>query len=283
MTEPEADHQAVPQDRLWFKVTGMLQQNWAMVVDSGANPSSASASASARAPVSESASESAAVTVLFFDDHGGVFDELKYPNAAQAEHALAFNGFTPLSEELGFRAVAGLPRFPYRRGKRLERPVYSSGEYWQQPPGLERVTQRRTMTPTGLERFVQAQAPVIDTVMEELRAGRKETHWMWFVFPQLHGLGHSLKAQKYGIVDLDEARAYLEHPMLGRRLHECFRLVLQHTNRRAEDIFGMVDAMKFRSCATLFERASATPHSVFQLALKQLYGGKADPETVRLL
>jgi len=158
-----------------------------------------------------------------------------------------------------------------------------SGEHSPQMPGIEPETRRRPMTPEGLERFVQAQAPVIETAMEELRAGRKETHWMWFVFPQLYGLGHSRKAQKYGIVDLDEARDYLAHPLLGPRLHECFRLVLQHQDSKAEEIFGTVDAMKLRSCATLFKQASATPHSVFQWALQVFYGGKTDPETLRLL
>ena len=267
MARPPAETLDAPQGPLWFKVTGMLNPNWAMVV---------------QARTAQSLAETRA-TLLFFDDHGAVFDELGYPNAAQAEHALAFNGFTPLNDQPGFRAVAGLPRLPLTRQDREKRPVYSSGEYWRQPPGIKRVTQRRPITPEGLERFVQAQGPVIETAMDELRAGRKETHWMWFVFPQLHGLGHSRKAQKYGIVDLDEARDYLAHPLLGPRLHECFRLVLQHQDRKAEEIFGTVDAMKFRSCATLFEQASATPHSVFQLALQTFYGGKADPETLRLL
>jgi uncharacterized protein (DUF1810 family) len=252
---------------LWFKVTGMLNQNWAMVVEHSAANANASANA----------------TILFFDDHGAVFDELEYPNAAQADHALAFNGFTLLNDQPGFRAIAGLPTFPLTCTQRYERPVYSSGEYWRLSHGIERVTQRRPITPEGLERFVVAQAPVIDTAMDELRAGHKETHWMWFVFPQLHGLGHSRRAQKYGIVDLNEARNYLEHPLLGRRLHECFRLVLQHQDRSAVEIFGKVDAMKFRSCSTLFKIVSPTPHSVFQLTLSVLFGGKADAETVRLL
>jgi len=257
----------LPRGPLWFKVTGMLEQNWAMVAEASAVDSTAQTGA----------------TILFFDDHGLVFDELQYPNAVQADHALAFNGFTPLSEQPGFRAVAGLPKFPLTRLRQFERPVYSSGEYWWQPPDLKRVKSRRTMTPERLERFVQAQTPDIDTAMKELCAGRKETHWMWFVFPQLYGLGYSRKAQMYGILDLDEARAYLAHPLLGRRLHECFRLVLLHRDRSAQQIFGRVDAMKFRSCATLFERASATPHSVFHQALSVFYGGKADPETDRLL
>jgi len=275
MARPTVEMPDLPRGPLWFKVTGMLNQNWAMVVVARTAQSSTDSSA-------ESLAETGA-TLLFFDDHGAVFDELSYSDAAQAEHALAFNGFTPLNDQPGFRAVAGLPRFPLTRQPGETRPVYSSGEYWRQPPGIERVTQRRPITPEGLQRFVQAQAPVIETAMEELRAGRKETHWMWFVFPQLHGLGHSRKAQKYGIVDLDEARDYLVDTLLGPRLHECFRLVLRHHDRRVEEIFGKANAMKFRSCATLFGQASATPHSVFQLALQVFYGGKADPETLRLL
>ena len=267
MASPPAEKLNVPRGPLWFKVTGMLNQNWAMVVEAGAALSLAETGA----------------TLLFFNDHGEVFDELGYPNAAQADHALAFNGFTPLNDEPGFRTMAGMPTFPLTRLDSEKRPVYSSGEYWRQPPGIERVTQRRPMAPEGLERFVYAQAPVIETAMEELRAGRKETHWMWFVFPQLYGLGHSRKAQKYGIVDLNEARDYMAHSLLGPRLHECLRLVLQHQDRKAEEIFGTVDAMKLRSCATLFEQVSATPHSVFQLVLQVFYGGKADPETLRLL
>lgn len=239
MARRAAETLDVPRGPLWFKVTGMLNQNWAMVVDRHANVSL----------LSEPLTETGA-TLLFFDDHGGVFDVLTYANAAQAEHALAFNGFTPLNDQPGFRAVADLPTFPLTRQPEETRPVYSSGEYWRQPPGIERVTQRWHTRPEGLERFLQAQTPVIETVMEELRAGRKETRWMWFVFPQLH---------------------------------ECFRLVLQHRGRKAEDIFGTVDAMKLRSCATLFKQASATPHSVFQLALQVFFGGRADPETLRLL
>lgn len=267
MARTSAQQLDLPRGPLWFKVTGMLEQNWAMVVETSAVDSSAQMG----------------VTILFFDDHGLVFDELQYANALQADHALAFNGFTPLSEQPGFRTVAGLPKFPLTRLHQFERPVYSSGEYWWQPPDLKGVKSRRTLTPEGLERFVQAQTPVIDTAMKELRAGRKETHWMWFVFPQLYGLGYSRKAQMYGILDLDEARAYLAHPLLGRRLHECFRLVLLHRDRSAQQIFGRVDAMKFRSCATLFERASATPHSVFALALQQYFANQPDPKTIGLL
>lgn len=135
----------------------------------------------------------------------------------------------------------------------------------------------------ALERFVEAQKPAMETVLEELVVGRKETHWMWFVFPQLRGLGHSPKARKYGVQDLQEARAYLSHPILGPRLHECFKLVLLHRGKPAVEIFGAIDAVKFRSCATLFDQAAASEHSVFALALRAFFGGQPDPLTLELL
>jgi uncharacterized protein (DUF1810 family) len=109
--------------------------------------------------------------------------------------------------------------------------------------------------PFNLER-VTAQDPVFDTVLNELRAGRKRTHWMWFVFPQLRGLGHSSKAEYYGISSLAEARAYLAQPVLGPRLDLCARTVLEIEAPSLNAIFGSPDDMKFRSCATLFALAS---------------------------
>src|SRR3954454_3991697 len=104
-----------------------------------------------------------------------------------------------------------------------------------------------------LDRFVAAQAPVYATVLAELRAGRKQSHWMWFVFPQLAGLGRSATALFYGIASADEARAYLAHPLLGARLRECLAALSAHEGGSAEAIFGVVDAMKLRSSITLFE------------------------------
>src|SRR6478672_8846533 len=106
--------------------------------------------------------------------------------------------------------------------------------------------------PHDLQRFVDAQADVYEDVVDELRAGHKASHWMWFVFPQLRGLGHSPTAQHYGIASLDEARAYLAHPVLGDRLRECTRLVLRVDGRNARAIFGSPDDFKFRSCMTLY-------------------------------
>lgn len=111
--------------------------------------------------------------------------------------------------------------------------------------------------PFDLERFVRAQAPVYETVLAELRAGRKTTHWIWFIFPQAKGLGRSAMSERYAIRSLDEARAYLAHPVLGRRLRECAALVAAHEDTPLEAIFGDLDAMKFRSSMALFKEAGA--------------------------
>ena len=133
-----------------------------------------------------------------------------------------------------------------------------------------------------LERFVLAQAPVMAQVRTELKAGRKTTHWMWFVFPQLAGLGFSHRARFYAIASLDEARAYIAHPVLGPRLVECAELVKAAEGRSAHDIFGSPDDLKFHSSMTLF--ALATPDEVaFPTALERYFGGRQDERTLDLL
>jgi uncharacterized protein (DUF1810 family) len=136
------------------------------------------------------------------------------------------------------------------------------------------------MNSSTLERFVRAQAPVYDTVLAELRAGRKRSHWMWFIFPQIAGLGHSAMAQTYAIADLAEARAYLAHPVLGERLHECASLVAALTGRTADGIFGYPDNLKFHSSMTLFSIAAANDGSVFETCLQLYFNGQPDPQTV---
>ena len=118
-----------------------------------------------------------------------------------------------------------------------------------------------------LERFLEAQAPVFKTVLAELRAGWKRTHWMWFVFPQLRGLGESSTAQFYGIASMDEARKYLAHPVLGPRLELCTRIVLETEAPSIHAMFGSPDDLKFRSCMTLFSRATEAPDNLFRQAL----------------
>jgi uncharacterized protein (DUF1810 family) len=133
-----------------------------------------------------------------------------------------------------------------------------------------------------LARFVSAQAARIEQVRGELAAGHKRSHWMWFIFPQLRGLGHSATAQRYGISGVEEAQAYLEHPVLGPRLVECTTLVNAVAGRSAHDIFGSPDELKFRSSMTLFSRVPQAP-DVFQHALEKYFNGVPDPRTLQLV
>jgi uncharacterized protein (DUF1810 family) len=133
-----------------------------------------------------------------------------------------------------------------------------------------------------LDRFVAAQAPVYAAALQELRRGRKASHWMWFIFPQLAGLGRSPTAQHFAIRSLGEARAYLAHPILGERLRTATEAVLEHGGTPAETIFGSVDAMKLRSSMTLFARAADDP-ALFEEAISRFFGGEEDLETIRLL
>lgn len=140
--------------------------------------------------------------------------------------------------------------------------------------------------PFDLQRFLDAQAGVYQDVVRELSNGRKTSHWMWFIFPQIRGLGLSSTAQHFAISSLEEGRAYLAHPVLGARLHECTSLVLQIPNRSLEDIFGSPDNLKFRSSMTLFLQAAApvsADHQVFSSALEKYSSGEPDLLTLSLL
>ena len=133
-----------------------------------------------------------------------------------------------------------------------------------------------------LERFVRAQAAIYEQALAELTRGRKQSHWMWFVFPQIAGLGFSDMSRRYALANAAEARAYLEHPVLGPRLLACFAATLAVDGRTAHEIFGSPDDLKLRSCATLFAAVSE-PGSIFQLVLDRYFGGRPDVETQRLL
>jgi uncharacterized protein (DUF1810 family) len=134
----------------------------------------------------------------------------------------------------------------------------------------------------NLQRFLDAQERVYDTVLDELRAGRKASHWIWFIFPQIAGLGRSTMAQQFAISSLDEAEAYLQHPILGPRLRTCTQLVLEVNGRSAEEIFGYPDYLKFRSCMTLFMTA-ATDNALFKDGLLKYFDGKPDQMTLDIL
>lgn len=134
----------------------------------------------------------------------------------------------------------------------------------------------------ALKRFTDRQTNIYETVVEELRKGKKEEHWMWYIFPQLRGLGHSSKSYIYGIDGADEAKAYLEHPVLSERLRECCEILLTHKDKTAEEIFDEIDAMKLRSSMTLFAFIS-DDDSVFHKVLKQFYNELMDKKTLKML
>lgn len=144
------------------------------------------------------------------------------------------------------------------------------------------IREHDTADPYNLQRFVDAQNRVFEEVRSELRQGQKETHWMWFVFPQIRGLGYSPMAERFAIDSLDEAKAYLRHPILGPRLEECTQLVNAVEGRSIEEIFGSPDDLKFRSCMTLFAQA-APENTLFQDALQKYFDGKSDDLTLRQL
>lgn len=140
--------------------------------------------------------------------------------------------------------------------------------------------------PHNLQRFLDAQAEVYEDVLVELRAGRKTSHWMWFIFPQCQGLGHSSTARHFAIASLAEARAYLQHATLGARLRECTELVNRIQNKSVEQIFGFPDDLKFRSSMTLFLQASqpgSRDCQIFTSALAKHFHGQPDPLTLALI
>jgi len=136
--------------------------------------------------------------------------------------------------------------------------------------------------PFNLQRFLDAQDPVYEQVLKELRAGRKTSHWMWFVFPQIAGLGFSSMAQRYAISGRDEAGSYAEHPVLGARLRECTDLVNAIEGSTAHQVFGSPDDLKFRSCMTLFAECTGDPQP-FHDALAKYFDGEGDPVTLSRL
>jgi len=135
----------------------------------------------------------------------------------------------------------------------------------------------------SLARFTDAQEPIYKRVLAELRSGKKRSHWIWFIFPQIDGLGNSVASRHFAIKNLEEARAYLQHPVVGTRLRECSEIVLGLEGRTVSDIFGSPDDMKVKSCMTLFDRAAEEQGSVFGKVLEKYYDGERDERTLELL
>jgi uncharacterized protein (DUF1810 family) len=134
----------------------------------------------------------------------------------------------------------------------------------------------------NLQRFIDAQTSVYDEVLQELGQGQKSSHWIWFIFPQIHGLGHSYMSRKFAVSSLQEAEAYILHPILGPRLRECTRLVLDVEGKTIQQILGPPDDLKFRSSITLFARATAE-NKIFEDALQKYFEGIGDNQTIEML
>ena len=247
-TLDELREEAQISQRLWVKVLGMLEQNWCVIEDCPGG----------------------GVELVFFDDHGKVFDHLPAANLHAAQAALQTNGFYWMWELSSFYQACGVPSLPLPGARKQSRPVYSSGEYWQaQPHRLMRETSRRVpmvRSEGTLDRFTEAQDLHWYEVVEELAAGRKQTHWMWFVFPQLRGLGSSRLAHYFGLADPKEAAEYWDNDLLGDRLRSCIEILLGlPKGTRPEKVLGKIDAMKLRSCMTIFANVSSEDERIVEV------------------
>ena len=255
-TLDELREEAQISQRLWVKVLGMLQQNWCVIEDGTGD----------------------AVELVFFDDHGDVFDHLPAANLHAAQAALQANGFSWMRKYSSIYQAAGVPSLPLPHAREQSRPVYSSSEYWHaQPNRLMRETFRRVPTDRSegtIDRFTEAQDLHWYEVVEELAAGRKQTHWMWFFFPQLRGLGSSRLAHYFGIADPKEAAEFWDDDLLGGRLRSCIEILLGLPNgTKPERVFGKIDAMKLRSCMTLFANVSSEHERIVEV-LARYFGSE---------
>jgi uncharacterized protein (DUF1810 family) len=264
-TLDEIREEAQISQRLWVKVLGMLQQNWC-VIENGPG---------------------GAVELVFFDDHGKVFDHLPATSLHAAQAALLANGFNWMWELSSFYQACGVPTMPLPGARKQSRPVYSSGEYWvAQPDSLMPEASRRVPTVRSertLDRFTEAQDPQWYEVVEELAAGHKQTHWMWFIFPQLRGLGSSRRAHYFGLADPKDAAEYWDNDLLGDRLRSCTDILLGLPNgTKPENVFGKIDAMKLRSCMTLFANVSSEDERIVEV-LARYFGSERCPLTLDII
>jgi uncharacterized protein (DUF1810 family) len=266
-TLDEIRSEAAISQRLWVKVLGMLQQNWCTV----------------------EVGLSGQVDLVFFDDHGEVFDWRSETDKLSAQNALRSNGFKWMREYSSFYGVAGMPKLPEVGVRNHSRPIYSSDEYWVALDTVELTNPlSASSTPTAcseddLYRFVDAQDRCWYSVIEEISQGRKESHWMWFVFPQLRGLGSSRFAQYFGLVNPREAAEYWDDDLLGDRLRTCVDMLLElPADTQIEQVLGKVDAMKLRSCMTLFESVSYEDTGIVEV-LDRYFGSERCQMTLDIM
>lgn len=257
--------EAAISQRLWVKVLGMLQQNWCLLEQSAGG----------------------SIDLVFFDDHGHVFDWMTLTSFDAADAALRANGFMWMWESSSFYLVSGVPVLPGAADRDRSRPLYSSDEFWETIPDWA-VQVKGHGVPTdkpsdSLDRFVEAQDLHWYTVIEELAAGQKQTHWMWFVFPQLRGIGTSELANYFGLSDPREAASYWEDDVFGYRLRSCVAILLDlPAATRAEQVFGKIDAMKLRSCMTLFENVSYEDNGIVEV-IERYFKGVRCPMTLEII
>lgn len=253
---------------LWVKVLGMLSQNWCSLQP---------------AP-------SGIVDLVFFDDRGDVFDWRSADDFESAQASMRENGFMWLWESSSFYRVAGMPTMPVTGVRQRIRPIYSSGEYWVEPTHGGARRQRAdfrsisTLRPMGdMSRFTDAQDLVWYEVIEELAEGHKQSHWMWFMFPQLRGLGTSRLAHYFGLENSEEAAAYWDDDVLGTRLRTCISVLRGLPEGLSiEEIFGTVDAQKLKSSMTLFESVSFGDRAVVEI-LDRFFVGERCPASQALI
>lgn len=242
----EADKVAAPRVTVadyWVKVLGMLQHNWAAIEP-----------------------RATGCVVFFFTDHSDVFDTLEFASVSCAIGALSHNGFRRFDDE--YAEWIRAPDLPLRiRHLHKGAGVYSSGEYWRPD--------------SKVAHFLSAQQDVFPTVLEELKSGRKLSHWMWFVFPQVAGLGRSSNAHRYAIKSLSQALEFANDPVLGARLRECSQLLLALEGTTARDVMGHPDDLKLQSSMTLF--SEITNYKPYSEVLNKFYGGQRDLKTLSII
>lgn len=259
-------HESEISQSLWIKVVGMLQQNWCLLELS---------------PVGS-------IDLIFFNDHGEVFDWLSTLDMQYAQAALHANGFRWMWTYSSFYSVSGMPDLPELSSRSRSRPIYSSGEYWTKLTEAELTERQQSGIPTeysnnDLYRFIEAQDLRWYSIVEEIAAGRKQTHWMWFIFPQLRELGSSRLSEYFGLVDPREAAKYWDDDVLGSRLRSCITLLLAlPADTSAEAVFGKTDSMKLRSCMTLFENVSYERGEI-SAVLDRYFIGKRCPLTLEIV
>lgn len=232
--------EAAISQRLWIKVLGMLEQNWCVTESKAAGR----------------------IDMVFFNDHGDVFDSLSAPDLAAAHAALAANGFRWMWTYSSFYSLAGKPSLPAPDARERSRQGHPIGSLETVHSRFERCLPRQAALPISasrdtLRRFIDAQDTIWYSVVEELASGHKHSHWMWYVFPQLRGLGSSRKADYFGLSSPSEAADYWDDIVLGSRLRTSIDLMLDRADdTSAQAMLGNIDAMKLRSCMTVFENVA---------------------------